>query len=182
MLLQQLNYRPLQLGLTDLLLVAEEAVAKAQPTATEKGIALELKAPAELPLVLADPVRMALVFRNLLDNAMKFSPNGGLVHVEMEHHSERIQVAVRDEGIGIARDQLDRIFERFYQTDSSLKRRFEGTGLGLTIAKRIVEAHGGRIWVKSRLGKGSVFLFDIPKSTRDETCESTKADDENARA
>jgi signal transduction histidine kinase len=182
MLLQQLDHRPLQLGLTDLLQVAEEAVAKARPTAKEKGIALELSAPAELPLVLAEPVRIALVFRNLLDNAMKFSPNGGLVQVKMEHDPERIQIAVCDEGIGIARDQLDRIFERFYQIDSSLKRRFEGTGLGLTIAKRIVEAHGGRIWVKSRLGKGSVFLFDIPKSTGDKVRESTKADDENAKA
>jgi signal transduction histidine kinase len=182
MLLQQLDHRPLQLGLTDLLQVAEEAVAKARPTAKEKGIALELSAPAELPLVLAEPVRIALVFRNLLDNAMKFSPNGGLVQVKIEDDPERIQIAVCDEGIGIARDQLDRIFERFYQIDSSLKRRFEGTGLGLAIAKRIVEAHGGRIWVKSRLGKGSVFLFDIPKSTGDKVRESTKADDENAKA
>jgi signal transduction histidine kinase len=114
----------------------------------------------------------------LLENAIKFSPNGGSVQVVMEDQAECIQVAVSDQGIGIPQDQLDRIFERFYQIDSSLKRQFEGTGLGLTIAKRIVEAHGGGIRVKSRLGKGSVFCFDIPKSGLSQGRDIRHADDE----
>jgi two-component system sensor histidine kinase VicK len=119
-----------------------------------------------------------LVFQHLLENAIKFSPDGGSVQVVIEDQAECIQVAVSDQGIGIPQDQLDRIFERFYQIDSSLKRQFEGTGLGLTIAKRIVEAHGGRIWVKSRLGKGSVFYFDIPKSGLRQGRDTRNADDQ----
>jgi PAS domain S-box-containing protein len=178
MLLQQLEYSPLQLGLTDVLRVTREAIAKAQPEAAQQSASLHLNAPAELPLVLADPVRLALVFQHLLENAIKFSPDGGSVQVVIEDQAECIQVAVSDQGIGIPQDQLDRIFERFYQIDSSLKRQFEGTGLGLTIAKRIVEAHGGRIWVKSRLGKGSVFYFDIPKSGLRLGRDTRNADDQ----
>jgi len=100
----------------------------------------------------------------LLNNAIKFSPSGGEVRVHLEEHPDYIQVAVSDKGIGIAQEQLDRIFDRFYQVDGSATRCFEGTGLGLAITKRIVEAHGGRIWVKSRMGKGSTFFFTLPKS------------------
>jgi signal transduction histidine kinase len=163
-LLQQLEQSPLQLALTDVSRVAKESVAKIQNAAAKQGVSLHLRVPSEMPLVLADPVRVKLVFQHLLENAIKFSPNGGSVQVQLAEQADRIQVAVSDQGIGISKDQLEQIFERFYQIDSSSKRRFEGTGLGLTIAKRIVEAHGGRIWVKSRLGRGSVFFFDLPKS------------------
>ncbi len=164
MLLQQLEHSPLQLALTDLSTVAQEAVTKAQAPAEKQGVLLQLEMPPRLPLILADPERVTLVFQNLLENAIKFSPNGGTIQVNIEEQRDCVQVAVTDQGIGIARDQQKRIFDRFYQIDSSATRRFEGTGLGLSIAKRIIEAHGGRIWVKSRLGKGSAFFFNLPKS------------------
>jgi signal transduction histidine kinase len=166
MLLQQLRQKRLQLALTDLTRVGEEAVARAQEAAEQQEVALQLNVPGHLPLVLADPERILLVFQHLLDNAIKFSPDGGLVQVSIEEQTDHIQVAVRDQGIGMSQDQLDRIFERFYQVDSSATRRFEGTGLGLSIAKGIVEAHGGKVWVKTRLGKGSTFYFSLPKSRR----------------
>jgi PAS domain S-box-containing protein len=162
-LLQQLEHSTLQLALTDVVTVATEVLTEAQATADQQGISFHLDAPPNLPLVLGDPNRLTLVFHNLLNNAIKFSLSGGEVRVKLEELPECIQVSISDQGIGIAQDQLARIFERFYQIDGSATRRFEGTGLGLTIAKRIVEAHAGRIWAKSRLGKGSTFCFTLPK-------------------
>lgn len=164
MLLQQLKQKALQLALTDLTRVAKEAVSKARTAADSQGVTLQLTAPSDLPLILADPERVTVVFQHLVENGIKFSPNGGLVEVLLEEQPDVIQVAISDQGIGMAQEQLDRIFERFYQVESSARRRFEGTGLGLTIVKRIVEAHGGRVWVKSRIGKGSTFFFSLPKS------------------
>lgn len=166
MFLQQLDHSRLQLALTDVTAVAAEALDHTQAAADEQDISLHLEAPPDLPLVLGDPYRLALLFQNLLHNAIKFSVNGGEVRVRLTEQTDHIQVAISDQGIGIAQDQLERIFERFYQIDSSSTRRFEGTGLGLAIAKRIVEAHGGEIRVKSQVGKGSTFYFTLPKSRK----------------
>jgi signal transduction histidine kinase len=164
MLLQRLEYSALQFALTDVGNVVSEVVSKAQTEAERQGVTLYIKAPPQLPLILADPERVRLVFQHLVENAIKFSPNGGVVQVQLEERTDCIQVCVSDQGIGIPRDQMQRIFERFYQIDSSVTRRFEGTGLGLSIVKRIVEAHDGKIWVRSRVGKGSTFFFTLPKS------------------
>jgi two-component system sensor histidine kinase VicK len=102
------------------------------------------------------------VFDNLLGNAIKFSPDGGTVTVRAEPEADRVLVIVEDQGIGIPEDQLDKIFDRFYQVDGSMTRRFGGTGLGLAIVKQIIEAHGGQIWARSELGKGSSFYFTLP--------------------
>jgi signal transduction histidine kinase len=166
MLLQQLEHSPLQLALTDVVAMAAEALTLAQTDASQQGISLHLDAPPHLPLVLGDPDRLTLVFQHLLSNAIKFSPSGGEVRVGLEEQTECIRVSVSDQGIGIAQEQLTRIFERFYQIDGSSTRRFEGAGLGLAIAKRIVEAHGGKIWVKSQVSKGSTFTFTLPKSSK----------------
>jgi len=99
-----------------------------------------------------------------LDNAIKFSPDGGEVRLGLKEASDHVLVSVSDQGIGIPKDQLEQIFERFYQIDGSATRRFEGVGLGLAIAKQIVQAHGGKIWVESQLGERSVFYFTLPKA------------------
>lgn len=164
MFLQQLEHSSLQLAILDVVTVAKEAIAQAQADVNRQGLSLHLDVPPNLPLVLGDPERLAQVFQNLVDNAIKFSPSGGQVRVQLEDQPDCVQVAVSDQGIGIAQEQLERIFDRFYQVDGSVTRHFEGAGLGLTITKRIIEAHGGRIWVKSRLGKGSTFYFTLPKS------------------
>jgi signal transduction histidine kinase len=166
MLLQQLERSTLQLGLLDVVTVANEALAEVEGPAKLQGVSLHLDAPPDLPLVLSDPTRLTLVFQNLLDNAIKFSPDGGEVRIQLEGQTDCIQVGVIDQGIGIAKDKLERIFDRFYQIDGSLTRRFAGTGLGLSISKKIVEAHGGEIWVTSQLGKGSTFYFTVPKSRK----------------
>jgi PAS domain S-box-containing protein len=181
MLLQRLEYSALQFALTDVATVANEVVSKAQTVAQQQGVTLQLETPPQLPLILADPERIILVFQHLLENAIKFSPNGGTVHVHLKERVDCIQVSVGDQGIGISQDEMQRIFERFYQIDSSAKRRFEGTGLGLSIVKRIVEAHDGEIWVKSRLGKGSTFFFTLPRSRQDHSQKSPAFDSEKPR-
>lgn len=168
MLLQQLEHSTLQLALTDVITVVAQALTKAQTHADQQSVSLHLEAPTKLPLVLSDADQLRQVFRSLLDNAIKFSPDGGQVWIQLEEQPDCIQVAVRDQGIGIPQDKLDRVFERFYQVDGSATRRFEGTGLGLTVAKQVVLAHGGKIWAESQLGKGSTFYFTLPKSRKDQ--------------
>ena len=132
-----------------------------RPQAERKGVALEIRPPAaRLPAVLADPDRIAQVVGNLVHNAIKFTPPGGRVTLWAETDGEGVRFVVADTGMGIAAEDLPRVFERFYKGDRS--RRSQGSGLGLAIAKHLVEAHGGRIGVESRLGQGSRFWFWLP--------------------
>ena len=120
--------------------------------------------PENLPLVMADRGRIVQVFDNLLGNAIKFSPDGGEVTVraQVEPEGDRVLVTVEDHGVGIPEDKLEKIFERFFQVDGSMTRRFGGTGLGLAIVRQIVQAHGGKVWAMSDLGKGGTFCFTLP--------------------
>lgn len=127
-----------------------------------------LKAPSRLPPVSADENRIRQVLENLIDNAVKFSMNGGKVTVEIKEKLHRLVVSVADQGIGLAKTDLKKIFEKFYRIDSSVTRDTGGIGLGLSIAKYIVEMHGGRIWAESKgKGQGSTFYFTLPKKIRE---------------
>jgi len=104
------------------------------------------------------------VFINLLDNAVKYTPEGGEISISAVEKGEReIQVSIQDNGIGIPQEDLSRIFERFYRVDKGRSQELGGTGLGLSIVKHIIQAHGGRVWAESQLGKGSTFCFTLPK-------------------
>jgi len=162
--LQQIERESLQLSDLDLVEVARQALHSIEPSAMLGGITLEMIAPSRLPLVRADYDRMNQVFDNLVGNAIKFSPDGGEVTVQMLESGSMVQVSVSDTGIGIPDEQKARIFERFYQVDGSATRKFGGAGLGLAIVKRIVESHGGRIWVDSQVGHGSTFSFTLPQA------------------
>jgi len=101
---------------------------------------------------------------NLLDNAIKYTPEAGRVIVSaVEKDSKDIQFSVQDNGIGIPKEDLSRIFERFYRVDKGRSKELGGTGLGLSIVKHLVQAHGGKVWVESQMGKGSTFCFTLPK-------------------
>lgn len=115
-----------------------------------------------LPRVMADARRMEQVLTNLVSNAAKFSEGKGEISVEGRSAGDRVRVRVLDRGIGIEPSQLRRIFDRFYQVDASMKRRYSGAGLGLFICRELVEAHGGRIWAENRTGGGAVITFEIP--------------------
>lgn len=119
--------------------------------------------PSSFPVIDADPQRVAQVLRNLLDNAMKYSPSGGAIIVRGEVREHDVMISVSDQGVGIAPEDLARLFERFFRA-KGLGQHVVGSGLGLPIARAIVESHGGRIWAESQLGQGSTFRFTLPMS------------------
>jgi signal transduction histidine kinase len=123
---------------------------------------LLLDFPEVFPIVDADPQRIAQVLRNLVDNAVKYSPAGGLVVVRGEIHADEIVVSVADQGVGIAPEDLNRLFEKFFRVKSGLGRHVVGSGLGLPISHTIVESHGGRIWAESKVGMGTTLYFTLP--------------------
>lgn len=120
--------------------------------------------PADFPIVAADPRRIEQVLRNLLDNAVKYSPDGGLVVVRGQLAGDEVIVSVADNGIGIAPEHLNRLFEKFFRVKSPLGQQVRGSGLGLPISRTVVESHGGRIWAESELGKGTTIYFSLPVS------------------
>ncbi|HEY1015408.1 MAG TPA: ATP-binding protein [Herpetosiphonaceae bacterium] len=122
----------------------------------------QLRFEPDLPPVFADEERIHMVLSNLVSNAVKYSPNGGMIRVGGWHEGGSALVYVADEGIGIGPDELDKVFTRFYRVDNRLARETQGVGLGLFLTKQIIEAHGGRIWVDSTLGKGSRFMWTLP--------------------
>jgi GAF domain-containing protein len=141
------------------------AVQAARASVAEADLNLIEEIPEGLPPVQGDMRRLGQVFDNLLQNAIKFSKAGGTITVRLLEEETQIRAEVKDNGIGIHPDELDRIFDRFYQVDGTTRRHFGGTGLGLAIVKQIVEAHGGQVGVHSKVDQGSMFFFTIPKAT-----------------
>jgi len=132
-----------------------------EPLAAEKRLALKVTVPPDLPVGKGDEQRITQVLLNLVGNAIKFTEVGE-VGVQVTSANGAFVVAVSDTGPGIAEAEQQKVFEEFQQADSSSTRKKGGTGLGLTIAKKIIEMHGGRIWVESSLGTGSTFRFTLP--------------------
>jgi signal transduction histidine kinase len=130
--------------------------------ATAKGQKISFQLPSAPLNVSADRTQLTIVLNNLLTNAIKFTPNDGRISVQAESRNNEVRVSVIDSGIGVPAADLERIFERFYQVEPHLTRRHGGMGLGLAIAKELVELHGGRIWAESVEGKGSRFTFTLP--------------------
>ena len=156
---------PLKMSATVVSDLISVPVERLGPLAEREGISVQVANLEDMPLVLADAERMRRVVTNLLHNAIKFTPSGGTV--EVSAYVERLPlpevvIQIRDSGVGVAREDQERIFERFYKSDRARTRHQGGTGLGLAIAKHLVEAHGGRIWIASKEGKGSTFFFTIP--------------------
>jgi signal transduction histidine kinase len=144
-----------------------QTVAVVQTQATAKGLSVFIDLPSKLPSVNIDSHRISQVLRNLLDNAVAHTAKGGFITVAAKQRDNWVEVTVTDTGEGIPAEDLPNIFERFYRVDKSRARATGGSGLGLTIAKRLVEAHGGKIEVQSELGKGSRFSFTIPVAEQD---------------
>ncbi|HSI98573.1 MAG TPA: ATP-binding protein, partial [Gaiellaceae bacterium] len=143
--------------------IMAEAVRAAGPTYAARGVALETAVADDLPSIAVDRDRMGEVLANLLDNALRHTPPGGRVEVCAELREGEIQLAVSDTGEGIEPEHLSRVFERFYRVDSGRVRARGGTGIGLAVARALVEAHGGRIHAESDgLGRGSRFVVSLP--------------------
>ncbi len=146
----------------DMVKVITDSIKALMPLAVEKGLSLEFVQPeGSLPLVKGDNLQLPLVMVNLLNNAIKFTAHGGIT-VTAKKDREYLQVAVKDTGEGIFPEEQKVIFEEFYRIADNIAGRPKGSGLGLTISKKIVEYHGGTIWAESELGKGSTFYFTLP--------------------
>jgi len=128
----------------------------------EKQIQFSAEIAADAASVLADATQLNRVFINLIGNALKFTPQEGKISVSSQKTGEQVEIAVNDTGCGIPEEALDAIFEEFYRVDNTINQGVKGTGLGLSLVKRIIEAHQGKIRVKSRLGHGSTFSFTLP--------------------
>jgi PAS domain S-box-containing protein len=155
----------LYLSTADLETLCVSSLAFVQQQARTKKMRLELKLPAALPNIMLDERRLRQVLINLLDNAVKFTSVGGCVTLEVQDSQldpSHLRISVSDTGIGIAAENFPKLFQPFMQIESGLNRRYAGTGLGLTLARRIVELHGGQILLTSELGKGSCFSVLIP--------------------
>jgi signal transduction histidine kinase len=135
--------------------------------AASKGLELTTAVAPDLPLCLGDGKRITQCLMNLAGNALKFTA-AGRVEIRVDQEGERLRFAVADTGIGIPADQIEHIFEEFRQADATVTRDFGGTGLGLAITKKLVELHGGRLWVQSEPGAGSTFFFTVPVRVTEE--------------
>jgi two-component system phosphate regulon sensor histidine kinase PhoR len=147
----------------DLAAVVHGAIERLRTFAERQGVQLTTELPSDGERrVWGDDERLGQVLINLLHNAVKFSPSGTTVTVAAREHDGQLAIEVRDQGVGIPRADIDRVFERFYKVDKARQRGQGGTGLGLSIARHIIEGHGGRIWAESEEGRGSVFTFTVP--------------------
>ena len=156
--------------------LVEAAINTIRPSIDEKQIRIVTSLPENLPGILIDAQKIFQVLLNLLSNAAKFTMDGE-IEIKLFQKQGQVYFVIRDTGIGIPRDELANIFREFHQVDRSLTRQFGGTGLGLSLAKYLVELHGGKIWVESVPEKGSAFFFTLPVSSnleQNQTIENGK--------
>ena len=147
----------------DLASLARETSQRLAPRALAEGLTLQVEEEPRPPQVLADRDRIEQVLVNLLDNAIKYSPQGGVIRIRAAACPEgMVCVSVEDQGIGIPMVELERIGERFYRADRARSRTQGGSGLGLAIARALVEAHGGHLWLESKEGRGTTATFTLP--------------------
>lgn len=156
----QMNILPYAIELGPLV---QGVAASFEAVCHERGLLLHLELPADLPAICADPNRVEQVLRHLLSNATKFTPSGGSVTISCQPSDHQVSLTIRDTGIGIPPEAVPRLFSPFYQVDSGMTRRFGGTGIGLFLVKRLVDAMGGTVRVESAPGKGSTFRICLPR-------------------
>jgi two-component system sensor histidine kinase GlrK len=154
-----LNYRFTEENLASLI---KQAVTEIEPLAETKNIKLKTRINGKLPFVKIDSERILQVLRNLLGNALKYTPNGKNVSISAQPFEKGIKVSVEDTGIGIPKKDLHTIFNKFQQSTLTSSKKIMGTGLGLSIVRHIISVHGGKIWVESTVGQGSIFTFILP--------------------
>ncbi len=155
----ELTLRP---SLVDMAELASSVIERSQYKAKLKGISIKANIAEDLPPVYCDKEKIAWVLHQFVDNGLKFTPQGGRVALELSKEDNHVTVAVLDTGIGIPRERYEEIFEPFHQLDNSSTRKYSGTGLGLALSNRIIEAHMSKIEVQSTIGQGSRFAFSLP--------------------
>jgi signal transduction histidine kinase len=169
----------LSLGSVDVAELAAASVQSAAPVAERKDVHLRVDAAPGIPPVWADATRISQLLDNLISNAIKFTPEGGAVTVIVARNGESCHLEVRDTGVGIPEDEVEKLFVRFFRASTSAVAA--GTGLGLSISKSIVEAHRGTIAVESELGVGTTFLVDLPLPAPPQADPAAPTHEEQAR-
>ena len=154
----------LTLAVMDMVELVQRVLSNYEINAREKNIRIKLEEELQISEIRADAVRMEQVISNLIVNAIRYTPSGGSISVTIKNDDGGIAISVADTGEGIAQEDLPYVFERFYRSGSSRSRKDGGTGLGLAIVKQMVEAHGGKVWVESKKGTGSIFSILFPFS------------------
>ena len=152
----------LELATFDLPLAIDNARTFVRERATKQGIALDVTIDEHLGDFVGDERKIKQILLNLLSNAVKFTPAGGRIGIDARQSNGSVEISVTDTGVGIAPEDQPKIFDEFRQVGSDYAHKAEGTGLGLTLAKKFVELHGGKIWAESEVGKGSTFVFTLP--------------------
>jgi signal transduction histidine kinase len=147
---------------TDIKMLVGQTAETVQPSADRKEITINADVEEGITNLIVDGERIKQVMINLVGNAIKFSPDGSIINVKARKEKNDVLFEVQDFGRGVPKDKLDKVFETFFQVDSSMDRKFGGAGLGLAISRGIVISHGGKIWVESKEGKGSTFSFTLP--------------------
>ena len=153
----------LELASFDLPLAIDNARTFVRERAVKHGITLDVDVDDRLGEYMGDERKIKQILLNLLSNAVKFTPEGGRIGINAKQADGCVEISVSDTGIGISTEDQAKIFEEFRQVGGDYAHKTEGTGLGLTLAKKFVELHGGRIWVESEVGKGSTFTFTLPE-------------------
>jgi signal transduction histidine kinase len=153
----------LELATFDLPVAIDNARTFVRERATKHGITLDVDVVERLGDYVGDERKIKQILLNLLSNAVKFTPEGGRIGIHARQTNGAVEISVSDTGIGIAPEDQATIFEEFRQVGGDYAHKKEGTGLGLTLAKKFVELHGGKIWVASEVGKGSTFTFTLPE-------------------
>jgi signal transduction histidine kinase len=133
------------------------------PQVKEKNISLKINSKIKFDMIKVDPGQMERALLNLLSNAVKFTPWKGAVTIDIEETDGNVQFSVEDTGIGIPPQDMPKVFQEFFRADNALDQKIKGSGLGLSLVKKIIEAHKGKIWFDSVLGKGTRFTFTLPK-------------------
>jgi len=153
----------IELSQVDAEQIIQQVVTELLPQLDEKGLLLCTDLGAGIPPIQADTNRLAQIITNLLSNAAKYTLPGGKITISAHADHKDVIFSVQDSGIGIKAEDQERIFQRYFRTDDAQSREIPGTGLGLYISKKLVELQGGRIWFESEFGKGTTFLFSLPK-------------------
>ena len=155
--------------------IIEDITLSVVDYAEKKGISITFDTDVEEKVISCDPEQIERIMLNLLSNAIKFTPKDGQIFVGFRDGKEKVEIIVKDSGIGIPKNKQKIIFDRFEQVDRSLSRQYEGSGIGLSIVKALVERHNGNISVKSDLGKGSEFIIELPCEILSEYDNSTSS-------
>jgi signal transduction histidine kinase len=152
-------YKPV---LADIVPICQSVIDSYKDEIEKRNLKFKFKKPKELPKVRVDIEKISLAIQNLLENAIRYNKFGGEIEMVLKEKEKEIEFSIKDTGIGIPKDQQNRVFTKFFRGSNAMKMETEGSGLGLFITKNIIEAHGGRIWFESEEGKGTTFYFTLP--------------------